>query len=106
MINPEFKKEWIGALRSGKYEQGHRTLRDSKGDKFCCLGVACDLFDPSAWVESVDRYYSMHGHVSVLPARLSTKIRLTPDQQDDLIRLNDDKKLSFDKIADWIEENL
>lgn len=31
----------VAALRSGKYKQCRNTLH--KGDKFCCLGVACDL---------------------------------------------------------------
>lgn len=34
--------EWVPALRSGAYEQGKHCLRDA-GNKFCCLGVACDL---------------------------------------------------------------
>ena len=32
----------VVALRSGDYEQIRTRLR--KGDGFCCLGVACDLF--------------------------------------------------------------
>lgn len=34
-----FKKKWVAALRSGKFEQGQCTLRDGK--QYCCLGVAC-----------------------------------------------------------------
>lgn len=37
-------REWINALRSGKYAQGKSYLR--LGDEFCCLGVACDLQKP------------------------------------------------------------
>jgi len=36
---------WTAALRSGKYEQGKgylHTLGDP--DKFCCLGVACQVY--------------------------------------------------------------
>ena len=32
---------WVSALRSGDYEQGRNNLR--RGDKFCCLGVACEV---------------------------------------------------------------
>lgn len=35
-------KEWIAALRSGKYKQGRLRLVDSY-DTYCCLGVACNL---------------------------------------------------------------
>lgn len=34
--------KWVASLRSGKYKQGRMALR--KNDKFCCLGVACDLY--------------------------------------------------------------
>lgn len=40
-MHEKIKREWIEALRSGKYEQGKGSLRD--GDKFCCLGVLCDI---------------------------------------------------------------
>lgn len=35
-------KKWIKALRSGQYKQTQLELRN--GDRFCCLGVACDLY--------------------------------------------------------------
>lgn len=41
-MNKGVKKKWVEALLSGKYIQGHGYLRTSD-DKFCCLGVLCDL---------------------------------------------------------------
>jgi hypothetical protein len=41
-MNPAIKKQWVEALRSGEYKQGREYLR--QGDKFCCLGVLCDLY--------------------------------------------------------------
>lgn len=41
MLNENAKK-WVAALRSGEYEQAEMYLRVN--NKFCCLGVACDLF--------------------------------------------------------------
>ena len=41
-MNPEVKQKWIGALRSGEYEQGNDKLRTVSG--YCCLGVLCDLY--------------------------------------------------------------
>lgn len=38
----EPRKLWVEALRSGEYEQTNGALRYE--DKFCCLGVACDLY--------------------------------------------------------------
>lgn len=37
----EDKAKLLEALRSGNYQQGHSRLRE--GDKYCCLGVYCDL---------------------------------------------------------------
>lgn len=42
MNQTEARKVWVEALRSGEYKQGRRALR--MGDRFCCLGVACDLY--------------------------------------------------------------
>lgn len=41
----EHRKEWVKALRSGKYEQAKGTLKQTDGgrEQFCCLGVACDI---------------------------------------------------------------
>lgn len=36
------KTKWTDALRSGKYQQGVGALR-SGDNKFCCLGVLCDV---------------------------------------------------------------
>ncbi len=41
MLNKNARK-WVKALRSGEYTQGRKKLR--RGDTFCCLGVACDLY--------------------------------------------------------------
>jgi hypothetical protein len=41
------QQKLVDALRSGKYKQGNRRLRD--GDCFCCLGVACDISGLSEW---------------------------------------------------------
>lgn len=35
-------KQWVDALRSGEYKQGEGCLKTD--DRFCCLGVLCDLY--------------------------------------------------------------
>lgn len=42
-MNPEIKEKWLKALRSGEYKQGRGSLQKS-GNRFCCLGVLCDLY--------------------------------------------------------------
>lgn len=39
----ENAKLWVKALRSGEYKQARNRLRFDE-DRFCCLGVACDLY--------------------------------------------------------------
>lgn len=45
--------EWLAALEGGKYKQAQGRLKREDqhdlGEKFCCLGIRCDLFDPTAW---------------------------------------------------------
>lgn len=44
-MNPEVKEMWVNALESGEYLKGKYRLREQEGtvDKYCCLGVLCDL---------------------------------------------------------------
>lgn len=60
----EARKKWIEALRSGKYEQGKDRLR--VGNRFCCLGVAVDLFDSKKWYHS-DLCYTGYIEALALP---------------------------------------
>lgn len=40
-MNKEVAEMWADALEAGEYQQGKSCLKD--GDRFCCLGVLCDL---------------------------------------------------------------
>lgn len=42
-------ESWCEALESGKYEKAAGELRDGGSNKFCCLGVACDLSGIGRW---------------------------------------------------------
>jgi len=48
MDKQELRKKWIDTLRSDKYEQGRTSLR-SLDNKYCCLGVLCDIIDNTKW---------------------------------------------------------
>lgn len=116
-------KKWIAALRSGKYAQAQHALRNENG--FCCLGVACDIYDPTRW----DKERMYLDHDIDLPPEVNeeygfpledadyafevseaefTKITGLPAEQDmsplTLISLNDTYGLTFDQIADVMEE--
>lgn len=46
-MRQEVREEWVAALRSGEYTQGHTRLRKRNTrtgeDELCCLGVLCEL---------------------------------------------------------------
>ena len=51
-------QKWVEALESGQYKQTKGYL--SKGNnRFCCLGVACDLYQEEIGDLQVNSYYDM-----------------------------------------------
>ncbi len=45
-MDQSIKEKWVEALRSGDYERGEGALRrgySKDSDKYCCLGVLCDI---------------------------------------------------------------
>ena len=131
-MDESVKQEWIEALRSGDYEQSRHALRRTNGtDRFCCLGVLCDLYQDTTgkgeWqessVEEIDcyRFTTPNGRSkSVLPEDVrewaglhgSRGVILNPDDlpndkstRHSLSSLND-ANYSFGEIADVIEQNL
>lgn len=115
MMDPEAKKVWIEALRSGKYEQGSGALSyrntGSKEQYFCCLGVLCEVAGLRKTVERGEaarvfyQYYFPTGEIKrgTIPAGY---LGINIEEKGNLVRLNDRKAASFDEIATWIEENL
>lgn len=100
---------WVPALRSGKYQQGIGYLRTQK-DTYCCLGVACDILGVYEWVPDPESpVYALHTNQSdtwyteFLPPEVQNRIGLTDEEQDLLMRLNDDFRCSFEEIADFLE---
>ena len=43
----EDRRKWEQALESGDYKKGKKYLR-TENNEYCCLGVACELFDNNA----------------------------------------------------------
>ena len=117
-LDPKFKKKWLKALRSGKYQQTQGALRDlaDNGEYgFCCLGVALDL----KLKDTKTGWSGYRGHNSFLLTKTSTvscdttkwkqsnfakEIGLTAEAQDNLAGLNDEGG-GFEQIADYIEDH-
>lgn len=109
-MKASLKKKWLGALRSGKYEQGTGYLKCHS--KFCCLGVLCDLSELASWEkhESDDGVFLFTDDEFELSSCLLKEFGLSAGQQRKLVNMNDgsyeDKRHSFPEIADWIEANV
>ena len=91
MITKSQCREWIDALRSGKYKQGRTELHGviDGEDRYCCLGVAREL--RLGRKAQGDEYL----HNTFLPRETQT----------DLAEKNDCGK-SFKQIARDIERNI
>lgn len=100
-------RQWVAALRSGEYKQGHRVLR-SKDDKFCCLGVLCDTISSEMWTPNIFTSTFFWSRGVGLSATLDEETRnsvgMTNDEQYELIKMNDDRGKSLKEIARRIEE--
>lgn len=128
--NLELIKKWVKALRSGEYTQGKKALRDTENN-FCCLGVLCDITKEKLnleWGLGVDEIYYMGEEKcdGVLPFEVSEYLGEVLDHRivirdsnskipEDVSRylrfndtylteLNDDYDLTFNEIADILEE--
>lgn len=92
---------WVAALRSGKYQQGLGCLR-SLDDKFCCLGVLCDLGMYKAWVRGSSAFL-YRGYDGTLPDEVRYTVGLDYSDVGALMALNDRYGKSFEEIADYLE---
>ena len=108
----------VEALRSGKYVQARASLRSVDGERYCCLGVACDLYREHAladWTREI-AFWHFLGEEHVLPERvrswlgfkhdggvLKNPIRGSRPVLASLVDMNDGGR-SFAEIADEIEQ--
>ena len=112
-INAENVEKWVAALRGGEYLQGKSTLRN--GDKYCCLGVACDLYRKATWrgewtpVNDSCWNFKLDGDLSsgIMPKAVAAWLGLgsrDPTLGDSCATEMNDGGKSFAQIADAIEQ--
>ena len=101
-MNPKIKEKWVEALKSNKYCQGKNYLRQK--DRYCCLGVLCDLMDSSKWemVSKMNHRYSYGNYTDVLDYRMRKQAGISFLQMLLLMRMNDSGK-TFEEIAKVID---
>lgn len=109
-MKKEIAQKWCEALRSGEYIQGKQYLQ--KGNKFCCLGVLCDLATKEGVCnKSIDLYniadfdkYFCGLPKSVIDWSGMKSRHGMYDDQKTLATCNDSLNKTFSEIADIIEE--
>lgn len=113
----ENQRLWLDELKSGKYEQG--TWKLNRDNKFCCLGVAAELFKTDDTVVELEesiphaRQIAYDGWISSAPMYVVEALGLRGQLGDhisnsvdlSLTRLNDTGK-TFAEIAEIFENNL
>ena len=124
-MDSKTKKEWLKALRSGEYKQGDGALRKEVAchiaeepdteERFCCLGVLCDLVEPNQWRrlnnEWVNGVSSDDGGMPRkdlleelgLDRNINRSGRKNSTIAEHLAHMNDGGK-TFKEIANWIEK--
>ncbi len=112
-MNKEIKVKWLEALRSGKYKQGKQRLRSKVTDRFCCLGVLCDISGIGEWVVNrVGNYEYSNPLVkddsaaSILPAFVIDSSGISQEHRCNLMTMNDEGNKTFHEIANYIEKEL
>ena len=122
-MNPERKAEWIAALRSGEYTQGHHAL--NVNDCHCTFGVAAELAHRAGVLPKEKRPTSSARTSEVLPPTTYAygpqggNVSMPPDELLDWLGINylqdrgqlvwkiidgnDSLRLSFEQMADLIE---
>lgn len=120
-MKPEIKQKWLNALRGGEYSQGRYQLHD-EDDRFCCLGVLCDLYlkeHNKEWIKGEEQFaYLIPSGDNAFGEVLTQEVvewsglelhnpELIVNNKGVVISdLNDTENYSFDQIADLIEAQL
>lgn len=92
------RQKWIKALRSGKYKQGKGYLHHA--DKYCCLGVAQDLYNKAFPKKKIPFRSPFSGsYATILPHKVKIWLGITDSFVGYLIHMNDTLGYSFHKIA-------
>ena len=127
IVRKAIVKQWVKALRSGKYAQGSGALYDETSDSYCCLGVLLDVCSPmvydksSGWMsDDPELITQFESHVyevfpdepvrqqvtledEELPGWLREWFGMEDSVHGMLIKRNDTDGWDFNQIADEIE---
>lgn len=102
-LTPQQKIDWVIALRSGNYPQttgqfyrGEGESLLNKPEGYCCMGVLLKING-----EHEERMRRTNLLDRLLPMLSNPRYPFWV-----FAEMNDDKKMTFPEIADWIEKNV
>lgn len=100
MMQQALKNRWLKALTSGKFRQATLQLKtDTRHQghaRYCCLGVLGKIADP----KNFDNYSSD----CYLPKNKACGLSMKEQQK--LSAMNDDNKMKFKEIAEYIKDHI
>lgn len=103
------KDKWVAALRSGEYEQGYSTLKDTSG-RYCCLGVLQHVLDGDVehtLTKGLSFPLGLPSERWVVDNNIELRSDWVPQESSySLYSLNDRGEHTFDDIADIIEKGV
>lgn len=117
LMDAAVKELWVAALGGGGYVQGTGTLKNAWGN-FCCLGVLCDLYRQhvgGGWEtdETGLTLFADKAGNTCFETCTAGVVRWAglaggdPEvSQKRLSEWNDNQRISFNSIANLINENL
>lgn len=113
-MNADIKKLWVAALESGDYQQQVGSLR--AGNRFCCLGVLCNLHAQAHPEIAAKQYYdNLYMHcTSLLPVPVflwaglnyASGNEVTIENKKLSLTYHNDSGRTFKEIAQAIREQL
>lgn len=101
----ERRLAWAAKLESGEYAQGTGELRVSDTN-FCCLGVACDLYDNTKWSQSDTLVWDYEDKVASPPKGVVEFYAFTAEEISHFAILNDDEQFTFAQIAERVRKGV
>lgn len=116
----ELRLRWLTALLSGEYKQAQSALKESVEDdvknyeeleqsrpthpEYCCIGVLCDVaVELGEWLKSKPTEFRVGRSKpfgAEIPPKFVELFGLSPAEQAEYIRMNDNDMRPFEAIAE------
>jgi hypothetical protein len=106
-MDADIKNKWVEGLRSGDYQQGRRVMFDIETNCACALGVLCEVMKLPVLEVKGNRKLYVFGSVANVNGHSIPEGYAGLEFADinRVITMNDEWRMDFDSIANYIQEN-